>query len=94
MADFMCKEQREYIENIERDMFESTNMTKEEAYEFAFRCWQCGYAKEKGIRAKAIDEFKAEAMKQLTDLELKDSYATVTECKIILRDIAEQMKGE
>ena len=48
---------------------------------------------EQESRNKAIDEFKAEAMKQLTDLELKDAWATVSGCKIILRDVAEQMKG-
>ena len=51
-------------------------------------------AEEQEIRNKAIDEFKAEAMKQLTDLELKDRWTTVSGCKIILRDLAEQMKGE
>lgn len=45
------------------------------------------------IRAKAIEEFTEQAMKRFTELELKDSLATVTYCKIILRDVAEQLKG-
>lgn len=42
---------------------------------------------------KAIDEFTEEALKRFTELELKDSLATVTYCKTILRDVAEQLKG-
>ena len=46
------------------------------------------------IRAKAIEEFKEKAMRKLTELELKNVCYTVTDCKIILREIAEQLKGE
>ena len=41
----MPKEQFEFISKIQADMLESTNMTKDEAWDFGFRCWQCGYAK-------------------------------------------------
>ena len=43
---------------------------------------------------KAIDDFEKEAMKQFTDFDLKHGYPTVTDCKIILRDIAEQLKSK
>lgn len=43
--DCMPKEQFEFISKIQADMLESTNMTKDEAWDFGFRCWQCGYAK-------------------------------------------------
>ena len=43
--DCMPKEQFEFISKIQADMLESTNMTKGEAWDFGFRCWQCGYAK-------------------------------------------------
>lgn len=45
MTDCMNKEQKEYIKKIQKDMLTRTNMTVLEAYEFAFRCWQCGYKK-------------------------------------------------
>ena len=44
-------------------------------------------------RNKAIEELTEEAMKQFTELELKDSLVTATDFKIILRDVAEQVKG-
>ena len=45
MRNCISNEQKEYIEQIEKDMLERTNMTEQEAVDFAFRCWQCGYAK-------------------------------------------------
>lgn len=45
MNNCMPKEQREYIEKIQKDCLESTNMTESEAYSFAFRCWQMDYVK-------------------------------------------------
>ena len=45
-------------------------------------------------REKVIDEFAEEVMKRFTELELKDSLATVTDCKTILRDVAEKLKGD
>ena len=45
MGDCMPKEQYEYITNIQKDCLESTNMTEQEAWDFAFRCWQLGYMK-------------------------------------------------
>lgn len=97
MADCMNKEQREYIESIEKDMLERTNMTEKEASDFAFRCWQCGYAKVKEIRNKTIDEF-AERLKN--KLVLRYGSATLTEQYVGMQvtdwcnEIAEQMKGE
>lgn len=45
------------------------------------------------IRAKAIDKLVEEAMKRFTYFDLKHGYPTVTDCKVILRDVAEQLKG-
>ena len=36
----MPKEQAEYIHNLQSYMLEAPNMTKDEAWSFAFRCWQ------------------------------------------------------
>lgn len=47
---------------------------------------------EQKIRANAIDHFINKVFEQFTALEIEDSYATVTECKMVLRDVAEQMK--
>ena len=44
-------------------------------------------------RNKIIDEFTKEVMYEFTVLELHDRCPTVTDCKIILRDVAEKMKG-
>lgn len=69
MADCMNKEQREYIEKIEKDMLESTNMTEQEAIDFAFRCCQRGYGKVKEIRNKAIDEFAKRLKNHLNEFD-------------------------
>lgn len=45
MGENMSKEQEEYIKKIQDDCLERTNMTEEEAYRFAFRCWQLNYSK-------------------------------------------------
>lgn len=45
----MPKAQEEYIERIKKDCLEISNMTEQEAYLFAFRCWQLGYIKIKDI---------------------------------------------
>lgn len=45
MGDCMPKEQYEYIEQIQKDCIERTNMTEQEAWNFGFRCWQLGYLK-------------------------------------------------
>lgn len=47
---------------------------------------------DKEIRDRVIDEFVKESMKQFTEFGLKHGYPTVADCKIILREIAEQMK--
>lgn len=41
MADMMPKEQYNFIHGIEEWMLKATNMTDNEAYDFAFRVWQC-----------------------------------------------------
>lgn len=41
---------------------------------------------------RAIDDFVGVALHKLTELELRDSLATVTNCKLVLRDTAEQLK--
>ena len=44
------------------------------------------------IKNETIDEFVKEALKQLTEFDLKHGYPTVVDCKIILRDTAEKIK--
>ena len=41
---------------------------------------------------KAIDDFTEKVMKKFTALDLKDRCPTVTDCKIILSDMAEELK--
>ena len=55
MSNCMPKEQREYIEKIQKDCLESTNMTESEAYDFAFRCWQLDYVKKGRMTDKEVD---------------------------------------
>ena len=54
---------------------------------------QAAVEKQKEIKNNVVDDFVERAMKQFTDFDLKHRYPTVTDCKVILRDIAEQMKG-
>ena len=49
---------------------------------------------DKRVRDKAIQKFVTEAMKQFTEFDLKHGYPTVVDCKNILREVAELMKGE
>ena len=49
MPNMMPKEQSEKIAEIERFVLDATNMTKEEAYNFAFRCWQLNFVREKEL---------------------------------------------
>lgn len=46
------KEQFEYMGKIQDDMLDRTNMTEQEAWNFAFRCWQCGYVNKKEIESQ------------------------------------------
>lgn len=56
MSDCMPKEMQEYIEKIEQHCLEATNMTPDEAYSFAFRCWQLGYErKDRNITLRKND---------------------------------------
>lgn len=50
----MPKEQYEYIKAINDECLERTNMTKDEAQNFAFRCWQLGYKKDKPTIPQAM----------------------------------------
>lgn len=56
MGDRMSKEQYEYIKALQDDCLECTNMTENEAWNFAFRCWQLGYKKEEQTIAQAMPE--------------------------------------
>lgn len=49
MGEQMPKEQYEYIKNIQDDCLERTNMTNDEAWHFAFRCWQLGYERKEDV---------------------------------------------
>ena len=53
--------------------------------------WKCDCA---NIRDKAIDDFMELALKKFTEFDVKHGYPTVADCKVILRDIAEQLKHE
>lgn len=46
-GEMMPKEQQEYIEKIQNHCLEATNMTENEAWHFAFRCWQLDYSRKK-----------------------------------------------
>ena len=45
MCDLMPKAQFEFVTQVKNDMLKNTNMNEDEAWDFGFRCWQCGYAK-------------------------------------------------
>lgn len=47
---------------------------------------------EQEIRNKEIEKFAEEVMKQFTEFDLKHGYPIVADCKMILCEIAEQMK--
>jgi hypothetical protein len=56
----------EVIKEIQDYMLSATNMTAEEAYSFAFRCWQCNFKKipENAVvltREEAVDLFNSKA---------------------------------
>lgn len=51
----MPKEQQAFIETIQLDCLEHTNMTNEEAWNFAFRCWQLGYKKKYKTKKMRVD---------------------------------------
>lgn len=47
---------------------------------------------ERTVRGKTIDEVVSRALERLTELETEDPYATVTECKVVLSEISEELK--
>ena len=57
----MPKEQSEKINRIKNEMLRRTNMTENEAYNFAFRCWQCNldFVKRKRTEQEILDDFEA-----------------------------------
>ena len=68
--DCMPKEQFEHIKIIQKYMLESTNMTEDEAWDFAFRCWQCGFKREPSIPISNDDTISRGALyKAITDGE-------------------------
>ena len=68
MPDMMPKEQSERIAEIERFVLDATNMTKEEAYNFAFRCWQLDFVRVKDLE-KLTEKLKKkeESIKRKTE---------------------------
>lgn len=69
MSDCMPKEQYEYITAIQHDMLEITNMTEDEAWNFAFRCWQCGYVKKQPFVDRIMEQL--EVLQDLVNLNQK-----------------------
>ena len=58
MGDMMPKEQADYINDIQQYCLDATNMTEQEAYNFAFRCWQLGFVKKKHLVKKIFEEIE------------------------------------
>lgn len=65
MGDVMPKEQAEWIADTQKYCLEATNMTEQEAYNFAFRCWQLGFAKKKHIAKDILAEIEIKAQQAL-----------------------------
>lgn len=65
----MPKEQYEYIKSIQDDCLKSTNMTEQEAWSFAFRCWQLGYAK-----IEPLAKYYEEIAESIAPLDECDEY--------------------
>lgn len=96
MADSMPKEQFEFISKIQADMLESTNMTEHEAWDFGFRCWQCGYAKvEKKPNEDFIhDEELEQRCSEVLDRMMKDDryflHVLIKACAFRVEKLAEE----
>lgn len=83
MGDCMPKEQADYIYNVQQYCLDATNMTEEEAYNFAFRCWQLDFEK----RSRTIRETKVNVILKLREL-FELHFGTYTEKGVIkVRDI-------
>lgn len=63
----MPKEQADWIIDTQLYCLNATNMTEDEAYNFAFRCWQLGFEKKK----HTIRETKADTVRKMQE-RLKD----------------------
>lgn len=87
-SSLMCKKKEELVKEIMR-LEHNVNVMNERLNNQANAIKHY----EQESRNKAIEELTEEAMKQFTKLELKDSLATATDFKIILRDVAERVKG-
>ena len=62
MGDCMPREQANYIHDVQLYCLNATNMTEQEAYNFAFHCWQLGFEKKKHIVREFAEMLKAEAI--------------------------------
>lgn len=61
MCDCMPKEQADWIRDTQLYCLNATNMTEDEAYNFAFRCWQLGFEK----KTHTIRETKADTVRKM-----------------------------
>ena len=83
MGDVMSKEVQEFLDTIENDCLESTNMSKEQALSFAFGCWQLGYEKVK--KCKIVETIIDGKMNRKCsncnrDLTVVTSHSTIKRC--------------
>lgn len=61
MGECMPKEQYEYIKSIQDFMLDATNMKENEAWSFAFRCWQIGF--KRGMTANEYQKLASRTMR-------------------------------
>ena len=52
------KEIQDKINRIKKEMLDKTNMTENEAYDFAFKCWQCGLDFTKDLEKENQEQFR------------------------------------
>ena len=52
--------------------------------------WLCDCA---NVRNKAVDDFVEKAMKDFTKFELEHGYPTIADVKVIIREVAEQIRN-
>lgn len=80
------KEIQDKINRIKKEMLDKTNMTENEAYDFAFKCWQCGLDFTKGLE-KENQELKKEIQ------DLKDNETIVADYGVDLWNENEKLKN-